>query len=127
MIFGTTPSQTVGPYLAIGLPFDDGARVVPDGAPGQIRIVGTVDDGNGDPIPDNLIETWQADGDGRFADLHDHGGSSGTRPGLTITISKLPSPSSKPTRAKPRKHLLRRRARRERRGPGPQPCSRAAT
>ena len=24
MIFATTPSQTVGPYFAIGLPFDDG-------------------------------------------------------------------------------------------------------
>ena len=27
----TTPSQTVGPYLAIGLPWPDGPDVVPDG------------------------------------------------------------------------------------------------
>jgi protocatechuate 3,4-dioxygenase alpha subunit len=34
-------------------------------------------DGDGDPVPDNLIETWQADPDGHFADLHGHcGGSS---------------------------------------------------
>jgi protocatechuate 3,4-dioxygenase, alpha subunit len=76
MIFATTPSQTVGPYLAIGLPFEDGPNVVPGGAPDAIRIRGTVYDGAGAVIPDTLIETWQADGDGRFADLHGHGGPS---------------------------------------------------
>jgi protocatechuate 3,4-dioxygenase alpha subunit len=76
MIFASTPSQTVGPYLAIGLPFEEGPFVVPDGTPGLIRISGTVYDGAGEPVPDNLIETWQADGDGRFADLHGHGGRS---------------------------------------------------
>jgi protocatechuate 3,4-dioxygenase, alpha subunit len=78
MIFPTTPSQTVGPYFAIGLPFDQGPYVVPDGTPDQIRITGTVYDGEGAPVPDNLIETWQADADGRFADLHDHAGPSRT-------------------------------------------------
>jgi protocatechuate 3,4-dioxygenase alpha subunit len=72
----TTPSQTVGPYFAIGLPWEAGPRVVPDGTPGAIRIAGTVYDGAGEPIPDHLIETWQADPDGRFADLHGHGGGS---------------------------------------------------
>jgi protocatechuate 3,4-dioxygenase alpha subunit len=76
MIFRTTPSQTVGPFLAIGLPFDAGPCAVPEDAPGSIRIRGTVYDGDGIPIPDNLIETWQADGEGRFADLHGHGGHS---------------------------------------------------
>jgi protocatechuate 3,4-dioxygenase, alpha subunit len=37
MIFPTTPSQTVGPYLAIGLPFADGPHVVPPGTPGAIQ------------------------------------------------------------------------------------------
>ena len=32
-IFATTPSQTVGPYFAIGLPFDAGPYVVPAGTP----------------------------------------------------------------------------------------------
>ena len=76
MIFAGTPSQTAGPYLAIGLPFEDGPNVVPLETPGAIRITGTVYDGNGEPIPDNLIETWQADSQGRFADLHGHGGPS---------------------------------------------------
>jgi protocatechuate 3,4-dioxygenase alpha subunit len=76
MIFGSTPSQTVGPYLAIGLPFPEGPYVVPEGTPGAIRITGRVYDGAGEPIPDNLVETWQADPDGRFADLHVYGGPS---------------------------------------------------
>jgi protocatechuate 3,4-dioxygenase alpha subunit len=62
----TTPSQTVGPYLAIGLPWPDGPAVVAEGTPGRIRIFGVVYDGEGVPIPDALIETWQADPDGKF-------------------------------------------------------------
>lgn len=62
----TTPSQTVGPYLAIGLPWEDGPTVVPEGTPGAVWIRGTVTDGAGAPIPDAMIETWQADGHGRF-------------------------------------------------------------
>jgi protocatechuate 3,4-dioxygenase alpha subunit len=76
VIFPGTPSQTVGPYFAIGLPWEDGARVVPADTPGEIRITGVVYDGKGDPVPDNLLETWQADGEGHFADLHGYGGPS---------------------------------------------------
>jgi protocatechuate 3,4-dioxygenase alpha subunit len=50
-----TPSQTVGPFLAIGLPWDDGPVADPDG----VRISGQVFDGAGEPVPDALIETWQ--------------------------------------------------------------------
>ncbi len=76
MIFATTPSQTVGPYFAIGLPWPEGPHAVAEGTAGAIRIAGTVYDGAGVPVPDHLIETWQADPDGRFADLHGHGGVS---------------------------------------------------
>jgi protocatechuate 3,4-dioxygenase alpha subunit len=76
LIFDPTPSQTVGPYFSIGLPWDDGPNVVPDGTPGSFWIRGVVYDGHGDRIPDCLIETWQADPDGRFADLHGYGGGS---------------------------------------------------
>ena len=62
----TTPSQTVGPYLMIGLPWPDGTDVVPAGTAGRIRIFGRVFDGAGEVIPDALIETWQADPDGQF-------------------------------------------------------------
>jgi protocatechuate 3,4-dioxygenase alpha subunit len=62
----TTPSATVGPYLSIGLAWEDGPYAVERGTPGAIWLRGTVYDGNGDPVPDGLIETWQADPDGRF-------------------------------------------------------------
>jgi protocatechuate 3,4-dioxygenase, alpha subunit len=63
---GLTPSQTVGPYLGIGLPWADGSFVVPAGTAGAIRIAGQVLDGQGVPLPDAVVETWQADPDGRF-------------------------------------------------------------
>ncbi|MFI5957714.1 protocatechuate 3,4-dioxygenase subunit alpha [Cryptosporangium sp. NPDC051539] len=62
----TTPSQTVGPYLSIGLTWDDGPFVAPAGTPGGFWIRGRLTDGNGDVVPDGLIETWQADPSGRF-------------------------------------------------------------
>jgi protocatechuate 3,4-dioxygenase alpha subunit len=61
-----TPSQTVGPFLALGLPWPDGPFVVPDGTPGAITITGRVFDVAGDPVPDALVETWQADERSRF-------------------------------------------------------------
>jgi protocatechuate 3,4-dioxygenase, alpha subunit len=76
MIFATTPSQTVGPYFSIGLPWPEGPHAVAPETPDAITITGTVYDGAGAPVPDSLIEIWQADAHGKFADLHDHGGSS---------------------------------------------------
>ena len=62
----TTPSATVGPYLAIGLTWDDGPHAAAAETPGAIWLRGTVFDGNGDVVPDAMIETWQADPEGRF-------------------------------------------------------------
>ncbi|MFD1146660.1 protocatechuate 3,4-dioxygenase subunit alpha [Saccharothrix hoggarensis] len=62
----TTPSQTVGPFFSSGLVWEDGPFVVPEGTPGAFRIGGTVYDGAGVPVPDAVVETWQADPDGRF-------------------------------------------------------------
>src|SRR4051812_44516083 len=66
LMHGTTPSQTVGPYLGLGLPWPDGPEVVARDAPGAIRLHGFLVDGASEPVPDGLIETWQADPDGRF-------------------------------------------------------------
>jgi protocatechuate 3,4-dioxygenase alpha subunit len=74
--FEPTPSQTVGPYFAIGLPWPEGPHAIPEGTPGAITITGTVYDGAGAPVPDHLLESWQADPDGRFADMYGHGGRS---------------------------------------------------
>lgn len=73
---GTTPSQTVGPYLAIALPWPDGPDVAAQGTPGRITITGRVTDGAGEPVPDGLVEVWQADPDGRFNHPDDPRGSS---------------------------------------------------
>jgi protocatechuate 3,4-dioxygenase alpha subunit len=63
---GSTPSQTVGPFLSIGLTWDDGPAVVADGAPGAVWLRGRLLDGARDGVPDGVIESWQADPDGRF-------------------------------------------------------------
>jgi protocatechuate 3,4-dioxygenase alpha subunit len=62
-MLGSTPSQTVGPFFAFGLPFDGGERLVEaDG----IWITGTVYDGAGEVVPDALVEIWQANRHGRY-------------------------------------------------------------
>lgn len=70
-----TPSQTIGPYFGFALPWDDGPFVVPEGTEGAIRLTGRVIDGNGDGIPDAMVETWQADAEGRFAHPDDPRGA----------------------------------------------------
>ena len=54
-----TPSQTVGPFFGVGLPFEKGEQVAPPGSAGVIRVEGQVLDGKGEPVPDALLEIWQ--------------------------------------------------------------------
>ena len=54
-----TPSQTVGPFFGVGLPFEKGEQLAPPGSAGVMRIEGQVLDGKGDPVPDALLEIWQ--------------------------------------------------------------------
>lgn len=54
---GETPSQTVGPFLSIGLPWPEGPAADADG----VQISGRVLDGEGAPITDALVETWHHD------------------------------------------------------------------
>lgn len=65
---GVTPSQTVGPYFSFGLtePWEEREDAVEPYHSGAIEVFGRVLDGRGDPIPDAMIETWQADPNGRF-------------------------------------------------------------
>lgn len=72
---GLTPSQTVGPFLSIGLPWADGSDLVADGTNDEVLIRGRVTDGDGEPIPDALIEIWQADPHGRFPHSDDPRGA----------------------------------------------------
>jgi protocatechuate 3,4-dioxygenase, alpha subunit len=58
-----TPSQTVGPFFEYALttePLD--AELVARDAPGAICIEGSVLDGEGEPVPDAMLELWQPEG-----------------------------------------------------------------
>lgn len=59
-----TPGQTIGPFFGFALLFDRGNELVPPGSPGAITVHGTVTDGAGAPVPDALLEIWQADAEG---------------------------------------------------------------
>src|SRR5690606_13226294 len=56
-----TPGQTVGPFFGYSLPYEGGERLVDRTHPGAVRLYGQLFDGHGAPIPDALIEVWQAD------------------------------------------------------------------
>ncbi|QET04576.1 protocatechuate 3,4-dioxygenase subunit alpha [Cupriavidus pauculus] len=76
-----TASQTVGPYLHIGLAGLDRADLTTDApelAGQRIVIEGRVLDGRGDPVPDGMVEIWQANPAGRYRHPED-------RSDLTLT------------------------------------------
>ncbi len=64
MTLHPTPGQTVGPFFGFALPSERGEDLVPPSHPDAVRLHGTVYDGNGDPVPDALLEIWQPDTDG---------------------------------------------------------------
>jgi protocatechuate 3,4-dioxygenase alpha subunit len=95
-LFGQTPSQTVGPFFHYGLPWKGGADLVgtddmgarpelfpeehyvlnvssPRGAVSGETIIleGVVYDADGAPVPDAMIEIWQANTAGRYASPND--------------------------------------------------------
>lgn len=97
-LFGQTPWQTVGPFFHFAVPWRGGADLVgvsdlgarPDLIPLDHRrltktnvrprvqapvivLGGRILDGQGVPVTDALIETWQAGPDGRFAAQNDRG------------------------------------------------------
>jgi len=71
-----TPSQTVGPYYAIGLCRRTESELVDPSDPAGVRLHGQLLDGAGRPVPDGMIEVWDhvgrawgrsgTDADGRF-------------------------------------------------------------
>src|SRR5262245_38675992 len=72
LMLGITPSQTVGPYFAIMVRGRLASRQITDATAGtRIQVEGRVLDGAGEPIPDALVETWQADANGRYCHPED--------------------------------------------------------
>jgi protocatechuate 3,4-dioxygenase, alpha subunit len=79
-VAGITPSQTVGPFFKYGLTpngqyeWNDaftGNLVTSDASGERIRVEGRVFDGEGAPVPDAMLEVWQADSQGRYVDPQD--------------------------------------------------------
>ncbi len=71
-----TSSQTVGPFFAPALLREDALRNVltqPETIGERIRIQGRVSDGDGIPVPDAMIEIWQANAYGRYNHPTDQG------------------------------------------------------
>ena len=120
MMTKITPSQTVGPYFKYGLTPGDAYAwndafsndlLTPDVSGERIRIVGRVFDGDGKVVPDSMLEIWQADAQGRFADPQDTRGvpnsafkgfgRCGTNPDgefsfHTVKPGNVPGPKGKP-------------------------------
>jgi protocatechuate 3,4-dioxygenase alpha subunit len=67
MSLQATTSQTVGPYLHIGLTPMTIENLAPAGVSGErIAIEGRIVDGDGKPVNDALVEIWQADAGGKY-------------------------------------------------------------
>jgi protocatechuate 3,4-dioxygenase alpha subunit len=67
-----TTSQTVGPYLHIGLTWLIIDQLAGPGVSGEpVTIEGRVLDGDGKPVNDALLELWQANAIGRYASPED--------------------------------------------------------
>ncbi len=120
MASGVTPSQTVGPFFKYGLTPDgqyewndafSSNLVTPDTSGERIRVEGRVFDGDGQPVPDAMLEIWQADAQGGFSDPQDQRalpnstfkgfGRCGTDPNGgfafdTIKPGLVPDPDGKP-------------------------------
>jgi protocatechuate 3,4-dioxygenase alpha subunit len=102
MSLRATTSQTVGPYLHIGLNWlitEDLAAQ--DVAGERIRIEGRVVDGDGKPVNDALVEIWQANSEGKYGTKQFRGfGRSATDDAgryrfSTIKPGRVPGPGGK--------------------------------
>ncbi|MGZ4461710.1 MAG: protocatechuate 3,4-dioxygenase subunit alpha [Gaiellaceae bacterium] len=66
MMLETTPSQTVGPFFSFGLCVELRSELVDADAEGALTIAGRLLDGAGEPVPDGVVEIWQADRSGAY-------------------------------------------------------------
>jgi protocatechuate 3,4-dioxygenase alpha subunit len=147
-LFGQTPWQTLGPFFHYALPWKGGADLV--GASGLgarpeltppahdllhasgprgpvagdvIEIEGRVLDGAGEPLPDALVETWQADGEGDYGSAFEGFGRAataedGTFRFRTVRPGRVPGPGNSLQAAHIAVRVLGRGIIKGRRGPG---------
>jgi protocatechuate 3,4-dioxygenase alpha subunit len=67
-----TTSQTIGPFFQIGLaPLYKDNLTTPETPGEKITIQGRILDADNQPVPDAVLETWQANHQGRYAHPED--------------------------------------------------------
>ena len=88
MALPVTPSQTVGPFLRIGLDWLNTADIGADVPGERVIIEGRVLDADGEPVPDALLEFWQADTEGAYGDAEQR---TGATPGSFRGFGRVPT------------------------------------
>jgi protocatechuate 3,4-dioxygenase alpha subunit len=64
----TSSSQTIGPYLHIGMTWLVDPAMAPEGVAGErVTVSGRVTDADGKPVNDAMLEIWQANAHGKYA------------------------------------------------------------
>lgn len=81
-----TPSQTIGPFFRIGMEWLGAEDLVAPDSRGARRLAGRVLDGDGEPVPDAMIEVWPSDGKGFGRSLTDQDGA------FRFTVAKPAAP-----------------------------------
>jgi protocatechuate 3,4-dioxygenase alpha subunit len=100
MTISQTPSQTVGPFFWFGLCERPCSELVTPERAGALRVFGSVLDGAGEPVPDAMVEIWQADDAGTYRG--DFGwGRCGTDAGgrfsfVTVKPGQVPGTNAEP-------------------------------
>jgi len=68
MSLRATTSQTVGPFFSIGFSWLYRDNLAGEGVSGEhVEISGRILDGDGKPVPDGIVEIWQANSQGKYA------------------------------------------------------------
>lgn len=68
MSLQATPWQTVGPFFSIGFTWQYREDLAGPSVSGErVEIAGSILDGDGNPVPDGIVEIWQADSKGKYA------------------------------------------------------------
>lgn len=91
---GPTPSQTIGPFFHDALLDRDRSELISPDHPQSIEIEGAVYDGAGEPVPDAMLELWQADAAGRYGpeDFSGFGRSGTGEDGRYAFVTVKPGP-----------------------------------
>ena len=72
MSLRASTSQTIGPFLRIGLEWMVIEELAPQGVAGErVRVEGRVTDADGKPVNDAAVEIWQANSQGKYASPED--------------------------------------------------------